>query len=158
MLEGETVEVNPQDHDDLHIQQHILQLEDERKNPQRDAGAIGMGVKHILDHQQQKRTKAMMQALTASVMQSIQAPPTSPEQETIQQLARMYGGPAAGMPPGGAPGMAGSLPGAAAGIQRPNGGPDPLAALQPEIGAIEPGQRTENVGSSAAPVPYEGML
>jgi hypothetical protein len=137
MLEGETVEVNPQDHDDLHIQQHILELEDERKLPpgERDAGAIGLMVQHIIDHQQQKRTKAMMQALTSQLMASIQPPQQNPMQQTLQQVAQlapMYGGQAPGMP--GQPGM------------QPPGAPGEIPAPPQQVGA------------SMAPQPVEGQL
>jgi hypothetical protein len=108
MLEGEQVQVNPQDHDDLHIQQHTQQLEDERKDPNRDVQAIGMMVQHILDHQQQKRTKMLMQSLTASLMQSIAPQPQNPAMQSIQQLSQMYsggspGGPGPQTPPGDIP-------------------------------------------------------
>lgn len=141
MLEGEQVEVNPQDHDDLHIQQHIQQLEDERKDPDRDVGAIGMMVKHVLDHQQQKRTKALMQALTSQLMQQIQPPPVDPAQQTVDQLSQMYGGGQGG----GSGGPGGGAGGGAGGGQQ-FGGP----------GDIQP--PPQGVGSQAAPVPVEGQL
>jgi hypothetical protein len=130
MLEGETVMVNPQDDDQLHLQQHISQLEDERKDPDRDVGAIGLMVKHILDHQMQVRTKMLMQTLTQNLMQSLQPPQQSPAQQTVQQLQQMYSAPPQpqlGMPQQGAP------PG--------------------EIGPPPAG-----VGSQAAPQPQDGML
>lgn len=129
MLEGETVQVNPQDHDDLHIQQHIQQVEDERKDPDRDTQAIGLMVKHILDHQQQKRTKQLMQALTSQLMNSVmpqQQPGVDPGM--LGHLQQMYTAeqPAIGQPPQGPPG---DVP------------PPP-----------------QQVGSSAAPIPQNGML
>ena len=137
MLEGTPVEVNPQDHDDLHIQQHIQQLETERKDPDRDVQAIGMMVKHILEHQQQKRTKMLMQALTSQLMQSIQPAEQSPAQQTVSRLAQMYGGGQQQVAPPQQPGQAESpQQGAPGDIQGPPGA----------------------VGSQAAPVPVDGML
>jgi hypothetical protein len=128
MLEGTPVEVNPLDHDDLHIQQHIRQAEDERKSPTRDAQAIGFLVKHILDHQRQKREKMLMASLTQDLIRSIQ-PAQNDQSPMEQQLAELYGG---------------RLPGA---------GAPPTAPEEPAAAPPQPG-----VGSTAAPQPHEGML
>ncbi len=131
ILEGEQIQVNPNDHDDLHIQQHIQQIEDERKNPNRDEQAITLGVQHILDHQQQKRTKMLMQAMTSQLMQTLAPGPQNPAMQSLQQLSQMYGG----------------------------GQPSPIAGgpqAQTPPGDIPP--PTDQVGSSAAPQPQEGML
>jgi hypothetical protein len=132
MLEGQTVNVNPQDDDQAHITAHVAQLEDERKDPDRDAQAIGLGVKHILDHQQQMRTKMLMQTMVQNISQSLTP---QPGQQLGQQMAQhlqmaqqAYGGQPPGMTPPGAP-AGGDVP------------PPP------------PG-----VGSQAAPVPQNGML
>lgn len=139
MLEGEPVEVNPQDHDDLHLQKHIQQLETERKDPDRDVQAIGLLVKHILDHQQQKRTKMLMSALTSQLMQSImpQQQGIQPQDiQGLQQLQQMYSGggqPGQGMPGQGVPPQQQGAPGD---IQAP----------------------PQGVGSQAAPQPVEGQM
>jgi len=131
MLEGQTVEVNPQDHDDLHLQQHIQQLEDERKDPDRDVQAIGLMVKHILDHQQQKRTKMLMQALTSQLMNSVMPQPQPGVDPQMQQhLAQMYQ------------------------VQQGMGAPQ----LQPTPGPPGMGVPPQEVGSQQAPQPQEGMM
>lgn len=101
MLEGQQVHVNPQDDDQAHITAHIAQLEDERKDPDRDAQAIAMGVQHILDHQQQIRTKALMQSMVSNIAQSLQPNPQQQLAERMGQHLQMaqqaYGvGPQAG--------------------------------------------------------------
>lgn len=88
MLEGQEVEPNPMDDDAAHIQAHIKQLEDERKDPDRDVQAIGLNVKHVLAHQQQMRTKQLMQAMTSQLVQQITPPPG---QQQAQQLAQHVG-------------------------------------------------------------------
>jgi hypothetical protein len=148
MLEGQTVEVNPQDHDDLHIQEHIKELEAERKSPERDVQAIGLMVKHILDHQQQKRSKMLMQALTAQLIQSIQPPQVSPAQQTIQQLSQMYGG---GQAPGQPGGQLYGQP-----VGQPYGQPVGQQAPAAAPGDVPP--PPPGVGSQAAPQPVDGML
>lgn len=97
MLEGETVEVNPQDNDSLHLQKHAEQLEDERNDPERDTQAIALLVKHVFDHQKQMRTKMLMQTLTNQLMQSIQ-PPQQPGVDPqmgqhLQDMQAMYQNP-----------------------------------------------------------------
>jgi hypothetical protein len=166
MLEGETVNVNPQDNDDLHIQQHIQQLEDERQDPERDVQAIGMMVQHVQDHQQQKRTKMLMQTLTSQLMQSIQPPPQSPAQQTIQQLQQMYGG----GPQAGQNSMGGDFANYLANNpqqqqQQQPGPPQGMPPQQPGMGA--PPQfgasgdvqaPPQGVGSQAAPQSVDGQL
>ncbi len=143
MLQGEVVNVNPQDNDDLHLLEHNKQLETERRDPERDVQAIGLLVKHILEHQQQKRTKMLMQALTAQLVQNI-TPPNS--------LASMYG---AGAPPGlnwAAPYVDGTQP------ARGGGGAVSQAPGNGDIPAPPQGAGPQAVGSSAAPQPQNGMM
>jgi len=135
MLEGETVQVNPQDHDDLHLQQHYQQVEDARKDPDRDVQAIGLMVKHILDHQSQKRTKMLMQALTSQLMNSItpqQQPGVDPAMQ--QHLTSMYT------------------------AQQPAIGQPPAGPAAPAIGQPPRVAPHDQVGSQAAPQPQDGML
>ena len=150
MLEGETVNVNPSDNDDLHLQAHIHQLEDERKDPDRDVQAIGMMVQHVIETQQQKRTKMLMQALTSQLMQSIQPPQQSPAQQTVQQLQQMYGG--------GQPGQ-NSMGGDFANYLAKNPPQMPGQGGPPQSGAPGDVQAPpQGVGSQAAPQPVEGQL
>ena len=145
ILEGDMVTPNPQDNDQLHLLQHHRQLEDERKDPDRDVQAIGMLVKHILDTQQQMRTKQLMSALTQQLMQSMmpQQDPRAVDPQMMQHLQQMYvaqQGPQLPPPPGepvppppGAPGGQPGMPGAV---------PSPSTA----------------VGSQQAPQPQNGMM
>lgn len=91
MLEGQTVEVNPQDDDKAHLQAHYSQLEDERKDPDRDVQAIGLMVKHVLDHQQQLRGKMLMQSMMNNITQQLTPPPGQQQgQQMLQHLQQMY--------------------------------------------------------------------
>ncbi len=140
MLEGNPVEVNPQDDDKTHIAAHIKELEAERKDPDRDVQAIGLMVKHILEHQQQMRTKQLMGALTQQLMSSIQPPQQSPAQQTIQQLSQMYGGGQPGPPQQGGP-------------QFP-----PEGVVPPQFGAPGDVQPPPQQVGAQAPQAVEGML
>src|SRR5215467_5980639 len=128
MLEGEEVPVNPQDDDQAHIMEHQRQLEDERQDPDRDAQAIAYMIKHILDHQQQIRTKMLMHTMLTNVAQALNPSPEQQFQNRMDQhfqnAVQMYSQPAA---------MPGQIPG--------------------EI----PPPPTQ-VGSHAAPVPQNGMM
>lgn len=96
MLEGQLVMVNPMDDDQAHIQAHTQQLEDQRKDPNRDAQAISFGVKHVLDHQQQMRFKMLTHAMVSNIAQQLQPTPQQQIQGQMQQhlqnAAAMYGG------------------------------------------------------------------
>lgn len=146
MLEGQTVNVNPLDNDQDHINAHIAQLEDERQDPDRDAQAIGLMVKHILDHQQQMRTKMLMQSMVQNIAQSLMP---SPGQQLGQQMAQhiqlaqqAYG---VGPPPQpGAPGVPGASMPMPPG---PPGGPGGDVPAPPSA-----------VGAQMAPVPANGMM
>ncbi len=131
MLQGEVVKPNPQDHDELHLIEHHAQLEEERTKPDRDVQAIKLMVKHILDTEQQIRTKQLMASLTSQVMESIMPRDSGGVGgQMAQTLAQMYGGGSAGAPGGEVPG------GDPGDIQAPPNG----------------------VGSQAAPVAQDGML
>jgi len=150
MLEGQEVHVNPQDDDNAHITAHIAQLEDERQQPDRDAQAIAFGVRHILDHQQQLRTKMLMQTMMQQVTQALNPSPqqqlASRMDQHFQNAVQMYGGGPPGQPP-----QPGGPPGAAP------GGPPGVA---PQTAAV-PGQipmPPNVVGSQAAPQPQNGMM
>jgi hypothetical protein len=144
MLEGDAVEVNPQDNDQQHIVAHTKELEAERKDPDRDVQAIGLMVKHILDHQAQMRTKQLMSALTNQLAQSLMPPQQSPAQQAINHITQIYGG---------IPGMQGP--------QGPQGPPPPQGPAPfgqpaaPAGGDVPP--PPQQVGASA-PQPVEGML
>jgi hypothetical protein len=146
MLEGETdVHVNPQDNDDLHLVKHTGQLEDARRDPDRDVKAIAQMVKHVLDTQQQKRTKMLMQALTSHLVNQLNPGPGGVPDASAGRgqgpgglppnLAAMYGG-GGSAPPGG---------GMQSGVNQP-----------PANGDIPPGP--QQAGATMAPQPHDGML
>jgi hypothetical protein len=123
MLEGDdTVHPNPADHDDLHLMQHQKQLQDAKQDPDADKQAIYLLIHHIIETNQQKRTKLLMQVLTNQLMQQAAS-------ETPPVVHQMIGQ-ALGVP------------------QQPQPGP------MPPQGGLPPQQ----VGSSAAPQPVDGML
>lgn len=143
MLQGETIHVNPQDNDQLHIYTHAQQLEDERKDPDRDKRAIFLGTAHIIEHQKQIRTKQLMSAMTAQLMQHLNPMMENMDpqqvqlqlqgiQEQMQQMQAFQAqqqGQQPGMPPGGAPPPGGppQMPPPAAGP--PGDIPPPPAAV-----------------------------
>ena len=134
MLEGETdVHVNPQDHDDLHIIQHKGQLEDARRDPDRDPKAIGQLVQHTLAHEEQKRTKMLLQALTSHIVQQMsgQQQPNMGSSPLPPQLASMYSPPGA---PASSPGL----------------------SPAPGNGDIPPSP--QQAGAAMAPQPHDGMM
>jgi len=89
MLEGEEVECNPQDHDDLHIAQHSKQIDLERQNPDRDDQAIGFGIRHLMKHKEQQRVKMLMQAQVTEIVKGMQDPENPLGQQMAQQLEQM---------------------------------------------------------------------
>lgn len=104
MLEGEEVEPNPQDHDDLHIAKHAKQIDQERQDPEGDQQAIGLGIRHLMKHKEQQRMKMLMQAQVSSIVQGLQEDPDNPVSQQIEQaLAQMQQGQQQ-------PGMPGQMP------------------------------------------------
>ena len=78
-LQGEDVEVNPMDNDDLHLVDHYRRIEETKTDPRRDEDAVNRMVSHIIQHQSQKRQKVMMQALTDSLVQQLAGNTRNPE-------------------------------------------------------------------------------
>lgn len=143
MLEGDDeVHPNPQDHDQLHMMKHLKQLAATHTDKNPDVQAIHFLIKHIQETKEQMAAKQAMQALTSSLIQSIQpgggqgAPGIQHVLGAMQQSQQPGGiqpaGPAGGAPP------AGPAP----------GGPPPGDVPPPPQG----------VGSQAAPVPQFGQL
>lgn len=60
MLEGEVVHPNPADNDQLHLMKHRQQLADAKQDPDGDKQAMGLLIHHMLEHQDQIRSKQMM--------------------------------------------------------------------------------------------------
>jgi hypothetical protein len=115
MLEGQTVPVNPGDDDRKHIDEHGAEIEQERRDPDRDERAIALGIEHILKHRDQLQFKQWAQIQTQALAQSMQPQQPGPGQfspEQMQHLALMahaqQGQPGAGGVPGQAP-MGGGL-------------------------------------------------
>lgn len=71
MLEGEEMPVNPQDHDELHLVKHGNQLNEERKDPDKDIDALNMLVRHIMEHEKQKQSKILMAGMVSELVGSI---------------------------------------------------------------------------------------
>jgi len=144
ILEGDYVSPNPQDNDQFHLTQHHKQVEEERKDPDRNVQAVGLMVKHILETNQQIRIKQLMSSLTSQLMDKLQPHPgVTPEM--VQQLQQhIQGGPPGGQffrggPP--QPAIPGQAPPGAPPAPPGNVPPPPVAA-----------------GSTAAPVPQNGMM
>ena len=140
MLEGEKVSVNPQDNDQQHILQHTQELEEERRDPDRDKQAIGLMVQHILDHQQQMRTKQLLAVLAHAAIGQLM--PQSPQQQLQSHLAALYG-PQAAQQPGP--------------TQQPQAAPAaPVPPPQGVPGQIPPPPAA--VGAQNAPSPTNGAM
>ena len=143
MLEGDVTPVNPSDNDAQHIVQHTAQLDDEKKDPDRDEQAIALLVKHIMDHQQQQKTKMLMQALMSQLMNSIT--PQNPYANQMQHLGMMHQAlQQQGQPPV-QPGQPGQVGPPQQGLAP--GGPG---------GDIPP--PPQQVGASQAPVAHDGQM
>lgn len=70
ILQGEDVDPNPLDNDDLHLMTHYRQIEQERESNQPDQPAIDRLFDHCAAHTKQKRQKLLMQALAQSAVQA----------------------------------------------------------------------------------------
>lgn len=102
-LEGLDIEINPADDDDAHILDHKKRvLSEEQTRPDlRDDRAIKEMLAHIIQHEQQKRQKMLLQALVQRVQQELQ------DQGQPQPGAPAPGGPPAnGVPSPEAPAAA----------------------------------------------------
>lgn len=148
MLEGEKVQVNPQDDDHQHIIQHTQELEDERKDPKRDVQAIGLMVQHILDHEQQIRMKQLMALITQKLMAQNQ--PGGPGAQLAQYMANIHNGGQSPQP--GQPGQPQQQQ------PQPQPGAPPASAVQPQgvPGQIPPPPAA--VGAQNAPNPTNGAM
>jgi hypothetical protein len=62
VLQGEPIQVHPMDHDDRHLQDHIMRIATEQRAKEPDTAAINAMIAHVVDHQAQKKEKALMQA------------------------------------------------------------------------------------------------
>jgi hypothetical protein len=90
MLQGEEVDPRPMDNDDFHIIDHLRRIEQERKSPQPDQGAINLGISHVAKHQAQKKQKMLMQAMAQQIaQQASQATQTvmGPIEQAVMQQA-----------------------------------------------------------------------
>ena len=70
-LQGEDFQAHPNDNDDLHLIDHYKRLNDAKSDPKRDEDAVRRMVGHVIEHQKQKGTKVMMQALTDQLAKSL---------------------------------------------------------------------------------------
>ncbi len=96
-LQGEEIMVHPDDHDELHIRQHIGQVQEQTAGGGRtDASAAKAMVEHIQAHREQQAHKRLMQALTnqlvttmadnAATGQGLQIGGTPMNLQRLQQL------------------------------------------------------------------------
>lgn len=86
ILQGEEVEPNPMDNDDLHMIDHQRRIREEQMAPEPDISAIEAMIGHILQHRQQKQQKMLMQQLTQSLAQSIAANTANPQMGGLNAL------------------------------------------------------------------------
>jgi len=130
MLEGEVVHVNPQDNDQQHIAEHTQDLEQERRDKDRNEQAIGLMVPHIMEHQRQMKTKQMMSALTTQLIQQTAIaghPANGIDPGILQRLEQMSQMP--GQP--GQPGQQPGAPGPGGPPQMPQANPVPPGDIPP---------------------------
>jgi hypothetical protein len=71
MLQGEDVQVNPADNDQLHIMDHNRRLAEAQADPDHDPEAYARMVQHEMEHMQQIRHKQIMAELTSRLVQSL---------------------------------------------------------------------------------------
>lgn len=106
MLQGEDVQVNPNDNDDLHLQMHRRFRELELKKERPDMDAVDRSIEHEIAHESAKRQKMLMQAMTAKLVDGIAAatadpsmgglhargPIPMPVQQLSQEIQGAFGG------------------------------------------------------------------
>ena len=134
MLEGDVVHPNPSDNDQRHLLEHRQQLDEAKKDPNPDKQAVGLLVHHILETQEQLKTKQLMQTLAQGFVQAVAARQGSGAPPNYMQQMQSQFAPHT-MPPG-APG------------QPPDAAPAP--------GDIPPPPAA--VGAQNAPQPQDGQL
>lgn len=70
-LQGEDVDVNPMDNDQLHLVDHNRRLAEAQIDPDHDEDAYNRMVRHVTEHMQQIRHKQIMAELTSRIVQSL---------------------------------------------------------------------------------------
>lgn len=115
-LQGEEILLHPEDHDDLHLRDHVKRVQEEMEQGERaDRPAVEAMVQHIGEHKQQKAQKMLMQALTSQLVSTFADSAKNGQgllggqgpaqlQQLQQALAQMMG-PGQGAQPGGQPGL-----------------------------------------------------
>lgn len=78
MLQGEEVNVNPNDNDQLHLVDHIKRLEREKQTDNPDLDAIARMEEHITKQLQQKQQKMLMQTLVDTLTRNLSAQSANP--------------------------------------------------------------------------------
>jgi hypothetical protein len=124
-LQGEDFHVNPMDNDDLHLIDHTKRLTDMKEGAPEDFDrqAMHLMVAHLMEHQKQKRTKMLMQAMAGQLAQSLasntaetgglQVPGQPAGLADVQATLANLTGQQPGAGPGGQPGAPGAPPGGA---------------------------------------------
>lgn len=103
MLEGDEVEVHPQDHDAFHIQQHAKQIDMARQSGNGDERAINLGIHHLIAHRRAMREKMLMQGMVSDLMKTMQDPQNPVGAAMNQSLAEQEQQPQPGDMPAAAP-------------------------------------------------------
>lgn len=124
MLQGEDVEVHPNDDDRLHLLEIKRYIQDElAAGEDADQDAVRRGIAHQIAHEQALVQKRLLQTMVTSVIRNV-SQTMGGGMNALQQLAGANGVGGGGMPPGGgAPGAPGGMPQlpAAGGMQGGNG-------------------------------------
>jgi hypothetical protein len=86
-LQGEEIFVHPQDHDDLHLRDHIRRVAEEKQRGEKaDLNAVDAMLNHIEEHQEQKAQKIMQQAMAQELVRNIAQDPAALQQVLAGQM------------------------------------------------------------------------
>jgi hypothetical protein len=128
--QGESIQVNPMDNDQLHMIRHMRDLKLAVDDNYKDKDAVAALKAHYVDHVHQLEQKKLVQAIA---------------QLAVQQAAQLGVNPAAGLGTG-----MGQLP---PGIMAPPGGAPIPAPAAPLPGSVRPAIRGKQFKGAAPPVP-----
>jgi hypothetical protein len=71
LLEGETIHVNPQDNDQLHLIRHMRDIKATEADPQHEPDVLKKGIIHYHDHILQLQQKKIQQAVIEQAVKAI---------------------------------------------------------------------------------------
>jgi hypothetical protein len=101
MQQGEAIEVNPQDNDQLHMVRHMKDLNLAVEDQYADKDAIAALKAHYVDHIHQLEQKKLVQAITERIVQQAAATGANPAASLGTGMGQLP--PGVMMPPGGTP-------------------------------------------------------